>query len=81
MSISSFYAIGDLRHRCPAHPGDLWVVLQVSVEELAEIFKGALSWSELEQVCARRRWDGTDPGAFLTGAVFFFCDAQKGGLG
>lgn len=26
---------------------------EVSVEELAEIFKGALSWSELEQVCAR----------------------------
>ena len=23
------------------------------MEELAEIFKGALSWSELEQVCAR----------------------------
>jgi len=27
---------------------------EVSVEELAEIFKGALSWSELEQVCARQ---------------------------
>jgi hypothetical protein len=58
------------------------VVLQVSVEELAEIFKGALSWSELEQVCARRRWDGTDPGAFLTGAgAFFFVTPKSGGVG
>lgn len=27
--------------------------LQVSLEELAALFKGALTWSELEQVCAR----------------------------
>ena len=37
--------------------------LQVSVEELAEIFKGALSWSELEQVCARRVTVGWGLGA------------------
>lgn len=31
-----------------------WALLQVSMEELAEVFKGALSWSELEQVYARQ---------------------------
>lgn len=70
----------------PSVPGPFrWPLsgtLQVSVEELAEIFKGALSWSELEQVCARRQ-NGTEnrpKGAFLNaagGAVFFFVTPKK----